>query len=223
MGRLPYGKLERRPCDALSRPTACARGAHPCAGALEGAALAALGERERGPERLEQAVAVYTEALKECAGAPRGPWCRTISAPPCDLEQAVAAFTEWLKERTRERVPLNWAETQSNLGAALVTLGKREGGPERLEQAVAAFTEALKERTRERVPLDWAETQNNLGAALATLGEREGGPEYLEQAVAAFTEALKERTRALVPLNWAETQNNLGHAIQILRERGRAV
>ena len=94
---------------------------------------------------------------------------------PERLEQAVAAFTEALKERTRERVPLNWATTQSNLGAALVTLGKREGGPERLEQAVAAFTEALKERTRERVPLDWAETQNNLGAALATLGSgREG-------------------------------------------------
>ena len=29
-----------------------------------GNALATLGERERGPERLEQAVAVYTEALR---------------------------------------------------------------------------------------------------------------------------------------------------------------
>ena len=103
-----------------------------------GNALAALGERERGPERLEQAVAAYTEVLKE---------------------------------RTRERVPLDWAATQNNLGAALATLGEREGRPERLEQAVAAFTEALKERTRER--------QNNLGNALAALGEREGRPERL--------------------------------------------
>ena len=145
-----------------------------------GNALTTLGERESGTER---------------------------------LEQAVAAFTEALKERTRERVPLDWAMTQNNLGAALAPLGNRESGTERLEQAVAAFTEALKERTRERVPLDWAMTQNNLGNALATLGKRESGTERLEQAVAAFTEALKERTRERVPLDWAMTQNNLGNAL----------
>ena len=78
-----------------------------------GNALATLGERERGPERLEQAVAAYTEALKE---------------------------------RTRARVPLDWAAMQNNLGNALVTLGDRQHGPECLEQAVAAYTEALKER-----------------------------------------------------------------------------
>ena len=77
-----------------------------------GNALAVLGERESGTAR---------------------------------LEQAVAAFTEVLKERTRERVPLDWAATQNNLGDALVTLGKRESGTARLEQAVAAFTEVLKE------------------------------------------------------------------------------
>ena len=41
------------------------------------------------------------------------------------LEQAVAAFTEALKERIRVRVPLDWAATQSNLGAVLATLGRR--------------------------------------------------------------------------------------------------
>ena len=87
-----------------------------------GTALATLGERESGPER---------------------------------LELAVAAFNEALKERTRERVPLQWAITQNNLGNALRTLGSRESGTERLEQAVAAYTEALKVYTRERVPLDW--------------------------------------------------------------------
>ena len=132
-----------------------------------GNALAALGEREGGTARLEQAVAAYTEALKE---------------------------------RTRARVPLEWAMTQNNLGVALMTLGERESGTARLEQAVAAYTEALKERTRARVPLDWAATQNNLGAALMTLGARESGTARLEQAVAVYTEALKERTRARVPV-----------------------
>ena len=143
-----------------------------------GVALATLGEREPGPERLEQAVAAFTEALKE----------RTREQVPLDwattnnlgvalatlgerepgperLKQAVAVHTGALKEWTRVRVPLKWAMTQSNLGVALTALGKREPGPERLKQAVAAYTEALKERTREREPLNWAATQSNLGAA----------------------------------------------------------
>ena len=71
-----------------------------------------------------------------------------------------------------QRVPLDWAMTQNNLGNALAALGERESGTARLEEAVAAYRAALKERTRERVPLDWATTQNNLGIALRTLGER---------------------------------------------------
>ena len=135
------------------------------------------------------------------------------------LEQAVTTYTEALKERTRERVPLDWAMTQNNLGNALTTLGERESRTERLEQAVTTYTEALKERTRERVPLDWAMTQNNLGTALATLGKRESGTERLEQAVTTYTEALKERTRERVPLGWAATQNNLGNALTTLGKR----
>jgi hypothetical protein len=84
-----------------------------------GSALARLGVRESGTERLEEAVSAYREALKE---------------------------------RTRERVPLEWAMTQMNLGSALARLGARESGTEKLEEAVSAYCEALKERTRERVP-----------------------------------------------------------------------
>ena len=102
------------------------------------------------------------------------------------LEEAVAAYRAALKERTRERVPLDWATTQNNLGNALRTLGERESGTARLEEAVAAYRAALEERTRERVPLDWAMTQNNLGNALRTLGERESGTARLEEAVAAY-------------------------------------
>ena len=45
----------------------------------------------------------------------------------------------------RERVPLDWAMTQNNLGIALLRLGERESGTAKLEEAVAAFREALKE------------------------------------------------------------------------------
>jgi hypothetical protein len=42
------------------------------------------------------------------------------------LEEAVAAYRAALEERTQERVPLDWATTQNNLGNALSTLGARE-------------------------------------------------------------------------------------------------
>ncbi len=74
-------------------------------------------------------------------------------------------------------MPLQWATTQNNLGAALRTLGERESGTARLEEAVNAYRAALQEMTRERVPLQWATTQNNLGNAQALLNERlEKGP-----------------------------------------------
>src|SRR5262249_51968253 len=59
------------------------------------------------------------------------------------LEEAVAAYREALTERTRERVPLDWAMTQNNLGNALSALGERENDTARLEEAVAAYRSAL--------------------------------------------------------------------------------
>ena len=89
-------------------------------------------------------------------------------------EEAVAAYRAALEERTRERVPLDWATTQNNLGAALPEkLGERESGTAQLEEAVAAYRAALKEeRTRERVPLQWATTQKTISA---TRSRRSGG------------------------------------------------
>src|SRR5215471_17305135 len=134
------------------------------------------------------------------------------------LLSAIERFKQVVDLTTRERMSLDWAEAQNNLGLAQMTLGKRVKG-RGLEAAVVAFREALKERTREGVPLDWADTQNNLGLALMSLEERENGTAQLEEAVAAFREALKERTRERAPLAWADTQNNLGLALVSLGER----
>ncbi|MGQ0444111.1 MAG: hypothetical protein ACT4O2_03020, partial [Beijerinckiaceae bacterium] len=98
------------------------------------------------------------------------------------LLESAELFRKVLDENTRERVPLQWAMTQMNLGNALQTLGVRESGTARLEEAVAAYREALQEFTRARVPLEWARTQKNLGSALAKLGVRESGTARLEEA-----------------------------------------
>ena len=108
-----------------------------------GVALMAMGERESGTERLEQAVVAHTEALKEWTRE-RVPlnWAMTQNnlgnalmvlgrreRGTERLEQAVVAYTEALKEWTRDRVPLDWAMTQNNLGVALAVLGERDRAP----------------------------------------------------------------------------------------------
>ena len=125
-------------------------------------------------------------------------------------------LVEWT---SRERVPLDWANAQNNLGVALRSLGEREMGTAKLEEAVVAFREALKEWKRELVPDPWATTHNNLGNVLTSLGERERGTAKLEEAVVAFREALKEWTRDHRPRLWAAAQSNLGNALQALADR----
>jgi tetratricopeptide (TPR) repeat protein len=122
---------------------------------------------------------------------------------------AVAAHVEALKERPREKVPLDWALTQINLGTSLLTLGQREVGTRRLEEALAASQEALKEVTQEHAPLIWAGTQCNLGNALFTLGKREGKTELLEAGVAATARRSKSIRRKGFPSNGLARKSTL--------------
>jgi hypothetical protein len=49
------------------------------------------------------------------------------------LLSAVEAYKAALEERTRDRVPLEWAETQTKLGAALRVLGAHSGDDAKLQ------------------------------------------------------------------------------------------
>ena len=75
---------------------------------------------------------------------------------------------------TRERVPLQWATTQNNLGAALRTLGERESGTERLEQAVAALRGALEVFRKAGASYYVGIAEASLARSEALLGERRG-------------------------------------------------
>jgi tetratricopeptide (TPR) repeat protein len=96
-----------------------------------------------------------------------------------------------LEEMTRARVPLQWATTQNNLGAALRALGERESGTARLEEAVAAYRAALEEWTRDRVPLQWIMSTGNQGEVLTLLAERRGDLAMAEQALRQITVAFE--------------------------------
>ncbi|MBV8444065.1 MAG: trypsin-like peptidase domain-containing protein, partial [Hyphomicrobiales bacterium] len=94
-----------------------------------GLALGALGGRESGTARLEEAVAAFRATLEEWTRE-RTPldWAATQTnlgnalwelgrreGGTARLEEAVAAHRAALEERTRERAPLDWATTQMNL------------------------------------------------------------------------------------------------------------
>jgi len=110
-----------------------------------GIALWTLGEREPGTGRLGAAVLAFRAALEEYS-RDRVPldWAKTqmnlgnalwslgeresLGDPETGtarLEEAVTAYRAALEEYTRDRVPLDWAMNQNNLGAALTRLGER--------------------------------------------------------------------------------------------------
>ena len=158
-----------------------------------------------------------------------GPRRRTISATrsaalgeresgTARLEEAVAAYRAALEERTRERVPLDWAMTQNNLGNALASAGRaRErdgaagGGGRRLSRGAGGTD------PRARAARLGHDAEQSRHCALERSAERESGTARLEEAVAAYRAALEERTRERVPLDWAMTQNNLGNALASAR------
>ena len=74
--------------------------------------------------------------------------------------------------RSRDRVPLDWAKTQANLGNALWRLGERESGTARLEEAIncwdACLTVALSAGLPERVPVE----RPNRNEAMAEIARR---------------------------------------------------
>jgi len=61
------------------------------------------------------------------------------------LEEAATAFREALQERTRERVPLEWAQTQENLALVHGALYDKDHQPSHLDPMLEAVDGALEE------------------------------------------------------------------------------
>ena len=134
------------------------------------------------------------------------------------IEEAIAAYRAALEERTQERVPLDWAMTQNNLGNALSDLGRMRGSEALIEEAIAAYRAALEELTQERVPLDWAMTQNNLGAALSDLGLLRGSEALIEEAIGHIEAALSQFRRLGATAYIEFTEKNLAQAKELLAQ-----
>ena len=94
------------------------------------------------------------------------------------LEEAVAAYRAALEERTRERVPLDWATSFGNQGVALMLIADRTNDAASAETAVAQI-EAAYETLRSGGQEAWAAV---LSAATA---QGPGDPRPAQGAVKA--------------------------------------
>ena len=86
--------------------------------------------------------------------------------------------------RTPQQVPLQWANTQDNLGDALVFLGNRESRTGSLELAANAYRAALEVFTPEH--MNWATTQRKLMLVEETIKNLLTNPTTSERGIAAL-------------------------------------
>jgi hypothetical protein len=126
-----------------------------------------------------------------------------------------------------DRVPADWALTQSNLGQALRLLGERTGdtpngsqsgapnGTHHLHEAVAACEAALAATARDAAPEERAMVTTNLANALAALGERAGDPDRLRRAIDAYRQALA----ALGGPRWLRQRAIARHNLRLAEQR----
>lgn len=195
-----------------------------------GNALAILGERESGKDKLSEAVNAYQKALEDRSRdkVPQD-WAATqtnigtvhvmiADRESCmtSLQVAIHAFRTALEELQPGQGTPKWAGTQNSLGAALLILGELEKSPAVLRDAIEALQHALSERLREDVPVDWAMTQNNLGLAFQNLGELEDDSDILSKAIHKYECALEVLIREEMPIHWAMAQENLAWTWQAL-------
>ena len=141
-------------------------------------------------------------------------------AAPTRLLEAVSAYRDALKEWTRERVPLDWAMTQNNLGTALWTLGQRESGTERLleaRQRLPRRAQGMDPRARAaRLGHDAEQPRQRAPDARAT---RERHRRVCSKRSTPTATRSRNGPASASPLHWATTQNNLGNALWTLGER----
>ncbi len=177
----------------------------------------------------KERVALWRDALARAAQEPDGPVPTDLApeivaemnvqlysalyfdsnADPMMVQQLGSTALEGaLTVYTRERYPIQWAATMSNLGILIEEhfQGDRAAN---VERAIACFNQALQIFTADAFPMQWAMTQNSLGDTyrVSPLGVR---ADNLESAIACFTSALRVYTPDHYPAQWANTQNLLG-------------
>lgn len=131
-------------------------------------------------------------------------------------------FENALVVRTREKIPLEWAWVQNNLGNVLIELGTRISD-KNFEAAENAYSQALQvygQDEQKKYPEEWVTTRNNLAAAFTYLGGREDGAnDKLKDAVTTYKQVIRSYEEARSAQDLAMAYSNLGYALTLLGSR----
>ena len=137
--------------------------------------------------------------------------------------EAIALYKLNLEQLDRDELPGEWAETQYNLGNALLQHGMHlADGLACIDEAIMALRKALEVATRATDPYNWVQAQVSLSGALIAAALRRGGNaslRHLAEAVDTCQEALTEVIREEDPEGWAGVQSNLVVALATQGDR----
>ena len=122
---------------------------------------------------------------------------RAVTDVNATIIQAIDNYRVSLKVLTRERFPIDWAQTEVALGFALTYLGNESGSLRHLEEAGIAFRAALTEIRPERAAFSWVATKAALGNVLVILGTKKRDEAIVAEAVHTYQSLLSHRD--LVP------------------------
>ncbi|MEO1041331.1 MAG: hypothetical protein AAFX52_03490 [Pseudomonadota bacterium] len=195
-----------------------------------GTSLWSLGMVRGDDASLEEAIAVYQDALREFDKR-KSPllWARTqafMGVVMLNLgsrrqseplaEQALTALTEALREYEKQGEVIYWADTYARIGDTLQLLARLQKDQSVFEDALGAYEQALSGLDRKNEPTLWAYVHDRRGDAFARLGTMQDDNAFREKAIASYRQALLERTAERDLDDWVNSQNGLGRTLLVL-------
>ncbi|NJO66091.1 MAG: CHAT domain-containing protein [Leptolyngbyaceae cyanobacterium RM1_405_57] len=125
-----------------------------------------------------------------------------------NIEQAIDAYEQALIVRTRQALPVDWANTMVNLANAY---SKRVCGEraDNIEKAIANYEKALTVVTHQKMPIARAHILNNLAVAYKYRLRGEN-IENLGKAITAYQDSLAFFKAEFLPNECLRTATNLG-------------
>jgi tetratricopeptide (TPR) repeat protein len=129
------------------------------------------------------------------------------------LNRAVECYQRALQYRTPDAAPLDYAETQNNLGVTYLYLAHLvDNRTYYMKRAFECLQRALEHYTPDATPLQYSTVQRNMGGAYLSFAEFKDRAANLKRAVECFQRALKYCSPKTAPLSYAQQQNSLGDA-----------
>jgi tetratricopeptide (TPR) repeat protein len=184
-----------------------------------------IGEREKDPVRLEEAVSICHSALDHCPQnrAPRL-WVQLNLCLASSLLrhfECVVGTTPigFIYEGRHHEVMSAFGPHRLDYLTIVDALSRREEGIKWLQEGCDVTKNTLSEISRDLEPMLWAKANMVLSSINFRLSDHEEGTESLEIAKLAAEESASFWKRDQFPLYWAQTQFNLGNIHLRMGER----